>query len=878
MLGTGLLCWLLWRDAQQNAEREISGLSVLIAEQTARAMQAVDLQVREIRDRTIQRGVADAAAFHTAMGTEAIHQELKTRTLNLPQANGLTIVDASGRLLNFNRAWPVPDIDLSDRDHFVYFASHPDDDGVYVSLPARNRANGRWTLFLARQVRASDGKLAGLILGAMDLQYFSDLYASIGLRDGSLVTLLRQDGVAVAEYPERPGIIGSHLPAKSDWYRLSVNDSAQYRFTAPFGGGAPLFVALKHVRGYNLVVNVAVSEPYVFAEWRRVALFLVLGSGPGLAITLGLLRALVIQFRRIEMAEATTRQRNQQLEETRQTLDITLESMEEGLLMVAADDTLAVCNRRAQEVLGVSDATLRQRPSLSALLSRSVGTGDANMDPSELGLLIETADGAHPPRRCERRQPDGSVVEVRTVRLAGGGFVRTYTDVTERRRAEDQIRHFAHYDELTGLPNRVLLGERVAEGLRKASANAARLGVLFVDLDRFKLVNDTHGHATGDRLLGEVAARLVALVRGADTVARIGGDEFVVVLDAVHGRDSATALAWRMVDEISRPFVIDGKELNIGLSAGVALFPEDGGDAEALLRNADLALYRAKNEGRNLVCIFDQATDDRRRQRMMLEKELHEALRLGQFCLEYQPIWDVRESRVSTMEALVRWEHPTRGRVLPADFIPAAEKTGLIVDLGQWVLAAACGEAAHWPEALRVAVNVSPVQFRHADFCDHVKRALLASGLAASRLELEITEGVLLEDTPQLVEAFGTFKAQGIRMVLDDFGTANSNLSYLRRYDFDKIKIDRLFICHICQDEESALLLEAILQIGRALKLEVVAEGVETNEQLEMLRRGGCTHAQGYLLGRPVSTAGARQLAATHSGMAMANVLVPSAL
>ena len=861
VLATGVLCWLLWRDAQQNAEREISGLSVLIAEQTARAMQAVDLQVREIRDRAVHLGVADEAAFRAAMGSEEIHRDLIARTLNLPQVSGLTVIDASGRLVNFNRSWPIPNMDLSDRDHLHYFLTHPDDDGVYISLPVRTRADARWTVFLARQVRGGDGKLAGLVLGAVDLQYFADLYASIGLQEGGLITLLRRDGVAMAEYPERPGIIGSSLPTKSAWYQLSKNDSAHYRFTAPFGGGAPLFVALKHVRGYGLVVNVAISEPFVFAEWRRLALFLVLGSGPGLAVMLGLLRALVTQFRRIEMAEAQARQRNRELEETRHTLDIMLQTMEEGLLMVTADGTLAVCNRRAQEILGIADAAMGRRPRIATLIARCTGGGRGETPRQELSLLAAQSEATDTPRRCERSQPDGSVVEVRTVPLASGGFVRTFTDITERRRAEDQIRRAALYDDLTGLPNRFLLAERIAAGLTDTARSAARWAVLFLDLDRFKIVNDTRGHETGDHLLREVAARLIALVRDTDTVARIGGDEFVVVLNDVAGRDAVTALAWRMVQEIGRPFVIEGHEIGIGLSAGVAIFPDDGRDAETLMRNADLALYRAKNGGRSLVCQFDQATDELRRRRILLENELHEALRLGQFHLEYQPIWNLTENRVCAMEALVRWNHPTRGRIAPADFIPIAEKIGLIVDLGNWVLETACAEAATWRETLNIAVNVSPVQFRQAGFPRQVTRVLTASGLPPERLELEITEGVLLEDTPQIGASFRALEAQGVKLVLDDFGSANANVSYLRRYSFKKMKIDRSFIRDICGDEESALLLEAILHIGRALKLDVVAEGVESNDQLQMLRRHGCSHVQGYLLGRPVPAAIARRMA-----------------
>ena len=609
VLGTALLGWILRRDAQANAEREISGLSILIAEQTARTVQSVDLQVRELRDRIARDGPNDAPAFRVRLATQDLHRELKMRTVNLPQLNGIIIVDSSGQLLNFNRAWPIPALDLSDRDYYQHFLAHPDDDGMYVSRPVRNRIDGHWTLYLARRVATADGRLAGLVMGAIELRYFSDLYASIGLAPGSLITLLRRDGVALAEYPERPGIIGNSLPATSNWYRLSQNDSAHYRFIAPFGGGAPLFVALKHIRGYDLVVNVATAEPYVFAEWRRLVMLLVLGSGPGLIVMFGLLRALVVQLRRIEAAGATARQRNQELEETRHTLDVTLENMEEGLIMVAADDRLAVCNRRAQEILQVSDAVLRLRPTLSELLTETWPDGDFDTAAPDPRFLMEQDGGSTVPRHHEQLLPDGSVVEVRTVPLAGGGIVRTFTDVTKRRRAEDLVRHSARHDDLTGLANRLQLRERLGAALQTARLHTGSVGVLYLDLDRFKAVNDSLGHKTGDRLLVEVAARLRKLVRETETVARMGGDEFVVVMNADHGHASATALAHRMVEAIGQPYQIGGHELHIGLSVGVALFPHDGSDADELLRKSDLALYRAKAGGRNTMRSFDPAAD-----------------------------------------------------------------------------------------------------------------------------------------------------------------------------------------------------------------------------------------------------------------------------
>ena len=419
-------------------------------------------------------------------------------------------------------------------------------------------------------------------------------------------------------------------------------------------------------------------------------------------------------------------------------------------------------------------------------------------------------------------------------------------------REESNLRHLAHHDALTGLPNRLLCGVRLGQMLEGAGDGQAGGAVFCLDLDRFKQVNDLLGHAAGDQLLIQVAIRLQSLVRPTDLVARISGDEFLVGVPQPIAAGMAGGLATRLVEALAEPFILDGQQVNIGTSIGIALSPLDGITATDLLRNADTALYQAKKDGRGVFRFFEASMNERLRHRQALEQELRLAISGGQLQLHYQPLVDMRSRQVTGFEALVRWNHPSRGLVPPGEFIALAEETGLILPLGRWVLEAACVEAASWGRPLKIAVNVSPVQFQQVDLAEMVTDILSHSGLPAHRLELEITESVLIRHADQALEILSAIKRQGISISLDDFGTGYSSLSYLRRYPFNKIKIDRSFVQALGQDHEAAVITRAIVALAHSLRLQVTAEGVETEEQFCFLMSEGCDHAQGYLVGRPM--------------------------
>jgi diguanylate cyclase (GGDEF)-like protein len=488
------------------------------------------------------------------------------------------------------------------------------------------------------------------------------------------------------------------------------------------------------------------------------------------------------------------------------------------------------------------------------------------------------------PQTYERTRPNGTVLEVHSIPLTDGGMVRTFSDITERRRSEQQVRFHAHHDGLTGLVNRMVFQETLATAIERAGSSRTGtqtdgggggrgdqdLAIHYLDLDGFKQVNDTHGHGVGDRLLVEVAQRLRRAVREADLVARMGGDEFAIIQSLEGRRESVEELAGRILAVIGEPFVIDDLHCTIGLSIGISLFPDHATNAEDLLRHADIALYHAKVNGKGGLCVFHDSMDKWREHTFLLDRALNQALPNSEFYLEFQPIVDIATLKPVCFEALIRWRHPVLGIIPPGDFIHMAERSGLIITLGKWVLETACHEATNWPDDITLTVNVSPVQVCRSNLPEQVFGALRSSGLPAHRLVLEVTEGVLLEDSDTVLEAMSTLRQSGVRFSLDDFGTAHSRLTYLRKFPFDVIKIDRSFVEDAVEEEGARAIVSAMLAIGRAFRLSVVAEGVERSSQLDLLRNMGCSLVQGYLTGPPLGLAMVRTRA--HEGIKQSQI------
>jgi diguanylate cyclase (GGDEF)-like protein len=441
---------------------------------------------------------------------------------------------------------------------------------------------------------------------------------------------------------------------------------------------------------------------------------------------------------------------------------------------------------------------------------------------------------------------DGRAILIVNKPLADGGWLTTQEDITERRRSEERIVHLAHYDVLTDLPNRMFFRSQLDAALKRVE-RGDRIAVLYIDVDEFKSVNDTLGHPVGDELLKVIADRLRGCIRKTDVVARLGGDEFAIIQTGLKDPAEVTELVTRIHEAIRVPHDCIGHLVAADASIGIALAPEDGTELDELLKNADLAMYGAKADGRRTYRFFEPGMDARVKELRALEFDLREAVRNGSFEIHYQPLVNLRDNVVTGCEALLRWRHPKRGMISPAQFIPIAEDTGLINQLGEWVLNTACTQAATWPDHIKVAVNVSPVQFRSRTLALKVAAALACSGLPASRLELEITEAVLIRDDEVTLATLNELKQLGVRIALDDFGTGYSSLSYLHRFPFDKIKIDRSFIKDLAESDSSSPIVQAVVSIAAARRMTTTAEGVEIEKQLEILRILGCTEMQGYL-------------------------------
>ena len=566
-------------------------------------------------------------------------------------------------------------------------------------------------------------------------------------------------------------------------------------------------------------------------------------------ITLSI-RDIIIQALTMTRKEAALAARFQ---EQANRFDIALNNMSHGLCMLDQQDRLQVWNERFIELLHLQGAPIHVGMRMPQLIRHSIRAGNYKAK-SVKQVIRELAGGLRQDKFDQfQTSPDGDrTIAVSRRMKSDGGSVVILEDVTERKRAQERITHLAKFDELTGLANRAQFRERINAMLAAVHERQNHITIHLIDLDRFKSINDTLGHPIGDKLLKEVALRLSTVIGPADMITRFGGDEFVVLQSITKRRQDAEWLAQRLARTLKEPFEIDGHRMDIGASIGIAMAPIDGINADELLKKADMALYAAKNGGGGDHRFFAMDMEAAVQERRALELDLRDALASEQFELNYQPLVDLRSGRVTTCEALLRWTHPVRGKVPPAVFIPVAEETGLIIAIGEWALNRACVEAATWPHGVKVAVNLSPVQFRDRGLALQVVSALAKSGLPAQRLELEVTERLLLEDNDGTMATMRQLNNLGVGLSLDDFGTGYSSLNYLRKFPFHKIKIDQSFIHDLGEEREARAIISAVVSLGAGLDKIVVAEGIETAEQAKLVAELNCHEGQGYFFGRPM--------------------------
>ena len=538
-------------------------------------------------------------------------------------------------------------------------------------------------------------------------------------------------------------------------------------------------------------------------------------------------------------------------------LEATLHNIGQGICLFDQDLNLMVWNERYIELLNLPRDLVKEGTPLSDILRYNGERGEYG-DVSIQALISDRVAIARrrEPYRMERTRPNGRVIQVDHNPMPGGGYVATYTDITERKQTEARMRHLAVHDVLTSLPNRTLFLDRLRQALLSARRFQRGVTVLFVDLDRFKDINDHFGHDVGDLMIQEMGQRLSRIIRDSDTAARLGGDEFAIIQTDVQNIEDTIALAQRIIDELCQPFDCRGIRLHSTASVGITLFPEDGENPEQLVKNADMAMYAAKAEGRNNYRFFLPSMHERVKERKTIEEDLRNALEQDQLELYYQPKIDCRTEKVVGAEALVRWHHPERGLILPGEFISVAEECGLINRLGAWVLEKACRQTRIWRDSslsdLRIAVNLSPAQFQDAELVDSVTKIVKETALPHGTLELEITESILMNNPEKAVSTLKELKELGVLIAIDDFGTGYSSLNYLKRFPVTSIKIDRSFVNDIHVDVDDKAIVDAVIGLGHSLNLEVVAEGVEEVEQLVYLQEKGCDFIQGFLFSKPL--------------------------
>jgi diguanylate cyclase (GGDEF)-like protein len=753
----------------------------------------------------------------------------------------ISLVTADGYLTQRTTGVLPAPIYLGDRLHFRVQVDAKNDD-LFIGAPIIQRTTGQQAIQVSRRLRAPDGSFAGILSAQLDPAFVEQFSRTLNLGPGSNISLRGSDGVLRASY----GFV--EPPAHST--PIMVNAIAHapegYVWGEGQADGVRRLVSYRTVSGYPLVITVGEAEAHIFESANRQGLIYF-----GIAMMLTALTAFFIAA--IVQRQSTLERLNTRLSTLNRHFDAALGHMSQGISMYDGDHRLVMWNDRFVQLYGFPPGLVTLGRPFKELFDHLVASGNIKEAPDRYTAMRAERLATEKIFSAQHMLADGRTISVINHAMANGGWVSTHEDITDRKNSEIRIEQLAHFDGLTGLANRNLFKERLDAALARHRRLGTEFAVFLLDLDRFKSVNDTLGHQAGDKLLKGVAGRIKATCSDADVAARLGGDEFAVISMSADGNlpHRVGALAARLIEAISAPDEIDGHPVVVGCSIGIALVPAHGERIDEILRNADLALYRSKSEGRNCFQIYSEQMKAEADRRSALEIDLREAIWGDQLDVHYQPVVDIVSRRVVSVEALARWHHPTRGPISPAEFIPVAEQTGLIVELGNWIMLQACRDATHMPPNIKVAVNLSPVQFAKSNIVEWASYALADSGLPAERLEFEITEGVLMEDTERNLNSLRELKQIGISIALDDFGVGYSSLAYLTKFPFDKVKIDKSFIDALDRTETSAVI-SSIVELANSLNLAILAEGIETEEQRKRVRSLGIKFGQGFLFAEPV--------------------------
>jgi diguanylate cyclase (GGDEF)-like protein/PAS domain S-box-containing protein len=855
---TGLLVYLSWfgyQEAVLAAQTNARNLTWMIGSRFGASLD----RTRAALDDLAGSLSADLLLPANEAGNQvAVNARLDRDLLYFPELAALHIFDTDGDLLYWSTAGEVRQANIADRPFFRQLRDDARRTIVYSEV-IDARTNGQRTMVVCRALRAADGRFLGMIGAQLKLDYFEHLFASLDVGPKGVVAIRRSDDFRlVLRWPALAAEINKDIPAEHAIRRAIVSGARDAVVDVPaFTDGIVRIFSLRTLSDAPFYVLAGVARDDALAQWQTKSLAVGL-IGLALLIGLWLLRFL---WRRSEgkLAEAIDVARA--AEERLRLLANVYEHSGEAILVTNAENRIISVNRAFTRFTGYSLADVQGQNPRMLSAGRS-----APADYAAMWRAIREQGGWQ--GEVWDRRKDGScypkLLTISTLKDEGGRvthYIGNFSDISERKTAEEQIHHLAHHDVLTGLPNRLSLQQRLEQAIVGARRDDRRLAVMFIDLDQFKTINDTLGHPVGDKLLIEVARRLLGCVRESDIVARLGGDEFVVVMtdlvdDNVHG---VPVMASKIVRLLSSSFHIDGRKLHSTPSIGISVLPTDGDDVETLMKNADTAMYHAKAQGRNNFQFYTAAMNEAAAERLELENALRQAIERNELILHFQPQVEPIGHQLVGVEALVRWQHPQLGLLAPERFISLAEENGLIEPLGQWVIDRACRQLRQLAQLgyghLRMAVNVSARQLRQGDFATRVKTLLESHGIASGRLEMEITESLAAESPEATVMLFRDLRALGILLSIDDFGTGHSSLGRLKLLPIQQIKLDRSFVLDIETDANDAAICAATIALAHSLGLAVVGEGVETEAQLKFLRERGCDLIQGYYFSKPLPEA-----------------------
>jgi len=949
--------------------RALESLTLVLAEQIDRSFQSIELIQTAIVERMQNLGIASTEDLNRQMAGYDTHQRFKDHVSALPFIDAIVLTDAEGKLINFSRSWPIPNVKIPDQDPHEVFSADPQLTS-FLGKPIRSPSTGRWVVPIARKFTSPNSKFSGVVTGVMELQYFEQLFQTIVNAPNGTIALFRRDGTLLVRFPRQEAVIGKLFPQSRFLKTLETSDHGTGREIGVIDGQERL-VSVRRLAHYPVAVVATTTIADALANWKRGAITTIIA----VLMIGGVICGVVL----LSIWVVGRKLREQNLQR-----DTALDNMSQGLVMFDAAGRLVVCNDRYRQMYDFPLDLVKPGCKLLDLLKYRFVSGTFSRDPEEYvrDLPVMIAQGKM--AKHEVQTGDGRIVIVTNRPMANGGWVATHEDITEAKRqeealaranqeliekqyaidqavtvaitdvkgdiiyvndnfcrisgyareellgnnhrmlnsgthpetffrdlfhkitngqvwrgeicnkakggslywvdttivpqlgpdgkpvaymairvditarklAEEKISYMAGHDALTGVGNRAVLHEKLEEALARLRRRQETFAILLLDLDGFKHINDTLGHAAGDKLLKELAGRLDFSLRETDVLTRLGGDEFAIIQrNETNQREAAITLTVRLLEIVSAPFHLDGHDVTVGTSIGIAIAPDDGIDAGELMQKADLALYRVKSEGRNNFRFFDPEMSKGATERLQLLADMRTAMAHKEFELHYQPVFDTKTRRPCGAEALVRWRHPIDGLISPNRFIPLAEETGLMEQLGDWILEKACTDAVLWPDNIKVAVNLSAVQFRSGKLFDVILCALVESGLPPERLELEITESVLMQNVESYSVVLKQLKNIGVSIVLDDFGTGYSSLSYLTTFPFDKIKIDKSFIQGLTNNAGCAAIVASVLSLARGLDVTVTAEGIETKQQFELLHAAGVHQIQGYLFARPTPAA-----------------------